>query len=1669
MPLQSSPATMSLSDIYQNINETGDTMPSSNSDVSLLAVSELMENASQIGPTSRANIGADPRAFSEFYGYHYPGGFSQTQDVYYLGHPTTTPLTNNTLVEGEDLGVTFEHITHDGDDKATVSIVESDGTAATGDDTDQTFSDDAYGAYSDAIDSVLLTVGSYEGATMRVKVVDYANSYDSNLLSDTFTYRDSIAGHGVTTLTNSVGGGSYNSTTVTAADQSINNIIVVGTVTTGTQASVSYGVSTLINGDGGNMGASDAGEDWAVANTPGKIRFTSTHVGAGTSGGRNQTTSTADFDCPYAYGFDSLTINDTTINQGAGVFISGVSEGGSGTITYGYGPTGNTTFTDSTTESCTDANHTKYERQSFGGGDPLGTFTFSTPGSYVVKAKTTSPSTVVEGTAFVVAPTISFSKTANQTINISGTQNFAVTSPTGNNFACTISSNSAGNPSTTDHATGLTVAPLLANGVYTITFSGESDYGQTSTQTSTLTVRPTVSLAEGSSQTSVMGYKTTYSTGLKPKDGYDVTAETLSFTATPGGDTITSSGYTWTIPAGFSDQSETDSTLSGTFTSNLSGTESKTFGVTSSGNGATSTQATVSITTNPFVDQAASSLVITVGSGGWVSTRVVRRGSSNAVNIAFSSTNLKFVNIVICWTGTETNPLVDEDIHEHLDTTTVNAKQTLTVTTNTSVAQAFDVDIPDVGALKLGLYDIYIRDHYVDGSSYLPDLRTTSETITVIDKLPTTPGAWTTTSGGYSGDQSVAWSASTYAATYKIQRSANNSTWGDWSTSSTNSKTITANANSTLNYYYKVAAVNDNSTVDLEFEERAGGAATSNEVSGYNSSRQFIVYPTITNSKNTINPATNTIYTTLNNSTGVAMTFSSPGNATDNVTAYAYTDDTALWTISNGTTATATITAAGTSTGTGVVTLSITGNGGTEGDQSSSTTTTIACYHRWDITDVVMTQATFKVGLDTVTVDSFNIQGYSKTSSTAIQVDASLVDKDTGSIVGPSNAQWTGIADSHLTQQSVTTNDSFGIIEADEYSAGGTVRVRFTVSNESQSGPAYEYSGDITVVSPSEVYHRASVLSGTVVGDNNAEDASLDVATGSPSLYIFGNPDSYGTSISNGVQFYYKPDDNYEVVDADIYPYFEIRTTGGGFVAGDVVKLHTNGKMTDRWATADVPPKTPGTPTYSHTTTGASFTGGMNFSNYTYGSPPALVELTGKSTTKTVRVSWADNSAINDSYSVTFNGSTATGESGTATYKDYSGLTNGAYAGATVTAVHGTSTAASTQGATTTVANDGTIYFAARHNAGGTWTNLGTTTGTDFQMTGTELLAGAYTVYAKYGSYPSSTSGNIDSDALTVTAGTMTFEIQNVIKTAISAGNASEPEAEWFYFGNPWDGAPDEGEFTTGDSCYLNLQTSGITTSGVTIGISVSSGAIGTVAVNTESTGTSEPGGASGWSSFGASKTGDTHASSAYRTFICLAGSSGFLSGGGTDVFTLTATETGYTTKTIAISMEYDEASGGGNGGEGICFVAGTLITMSDYSTKKIEEIVVGDVVLSYNRSTSEISTAIVEELQSPTHKHFVDVEFGSFKNTNTYDHPYYVVGKGLCSYRPDLTEHRYGLTCSQLDAGDVCLVLDGTSLVEVTVLDIIVRDVEVQTSYNLDTEELDMYFANGVLVHNKG
>jgi len=493
MPLQSSPATMSLSDIYQNINETGDEMPSGGTNVSLHTLSETMENASAIGPTSRVDISADPRAFSEFYGYHYPGGYSGLGDVLYLGEPTDTPLTNDTLVEGEDLGVYFEHYDQDDGHETVVSIVTSAGVAATGDDTSAVFEqdDDVYG--EDAINSVLLTVDTYEGATMKVKVVDDDNAYDSNILPNTFTYRDSIAGHGVTTLTNSVGGGGYTSTTVAASGDSVNNVIVTPTVTTGTQASAtSIGVANLIAGDGGTMGASDGGENWTISNTPGKIRFTTTHQGFGVAVGRNQTTSTADFNVTYARAIDDIARNASTFNSGDTVTISAVGEGVSGahTMRLGYHKTeANDSFTAYTDESVLES---LYVRQAETENFTLTLTTGTVLKTFYPKALyTAGVSERVTGTAFTLAPAYSYSTTGNTTIDVNTTQAFAVSSVIGYGSSVAITSS----PNIGSGTNSATMTPLLKTGTFTITFTGTADYSQTSNTTDILSVDPTVSVA----------------------------------------------------------------------------------------------------------------------------------------------------------------------------------------------------------------------------------------------------------------------------------------------------------------------------------------------------------------------------------------------------------------------------------------------------------------------------------------------------------------------------------------------------------------------------------------------------------------------------------------------------------------------------------------------------------------------------------------------------------------------------------------------------------------------------------------------------------------------------------------------------------------------------------------------------------------------------------------------------------------------------------------------------------------------------------------------------------------------------------------------------------------------------------------------------------------------
>ena len=150
------------------------------------------------------------------------------------------------------------------------------------------------------------------------------------------------------------------------------------------------------------------------------------------------------------------------------------------------------------------------------------------------------------------------------------------------------------------------------------------------------------------------------------------------------------------------------------------------------------------------------------------------------------------------------------------------------------------------------------------------------------------------------------------------------------------------------------------------------------------------------------------------------------------------------------------------------------------------------------------------------------------------------------------------------------------------------------------------------------------------------------------------------------------------------------------------------------------------------------------------------------------------------------------------------------------------------------------------------------------------------------------------------------------------------------------------------------------------------------------------------------------------------------------------------------------------------CFVSGTKISMEDGSEKNIEDISVDDVVLSYNEEKGIIEPKKVLSLNSPIHDDLVEYTLSNgTKIISTYDHPYYINGLQLASYKPDWTNERYNLPSEviSIKVGDEVNLLNGSTAKIEIILEL--DRVETQT-YIFTVEGNRNFYANGVLVHNK-
>ncbi|RLF78975.1 hypothetical protein DRN32_05900, partial [Thermococci archaeon] len=145
------------------------------------------------------------------------------------------------------------------------------------------------------------------------------------------------------------------------------------------------------------------------------------------------------------------------------------------------------------------------------------------------------------------------------------------------------------------------------------------------------------------------------------------------------------------------------------------------------------------------------------------------------------------------------------------------------------------------------------------------------------------------------------------------------------------------------------------------------------------------------------------------------------------------------------------------------------------------------------------------------------------------------------------------------------------------------------------------------------------------------------------------------------------------------------------------------------------------------------------------------------------------------------------------------------------------------------------------------------------------------------------------------------------------------------------------------------------------------------------------------------------------------------------------------------------------------CFPAGTMVTMADETTKPIEEITIGDKVLSYNLEINTYATSTVLSKESPFNVYY-NIDNGLLKVTD--NHPFYVKkgdGRvGWAAINPEKSKNIYDKDVMQLEVGDRFATVAGVwsePIYSITLVDTLVQ------TYSLGLKGINNFFADGVLV----
>lgn len=151
-----------------------------------------------------------------------------------------------------------------------------------------------------------------------------------------------------------------------------------------------------------------------------------------------------------------------------------------------------------------------------------------------------------------------------------------------------------------------------------------------------------------------------------------------------------------------------------------------------------------------------------------------------------------------------------------------------------------------------------------------------------------------------------------------------------------------------------------------------------------------------------------------------------------------------------------------------------------------------------------------------------------------------------------------------------------------------------------------------------------------------------------------------------------------------------------------------------------------------------------------------------------------------------------------------------------------------------------------------------------------------------------------------------------------------------------------------------------------------------------------------------------------------------------------------------------------------LCFAGGTKIALPNKGAINIEELEVGDKVLSYDYSNNTLIEATVLQLEKVIHSGLVTYLFeNGAEITGTMDHPFKIKGKGWCSLSPKRSEQYKGVeNAGEIKIGDLFEVIDENSELNTNRLmsiEYLEKGEETYTISKLDVG--DNFIANGFLV----